>query len=260
VSDSGPSTISEASAAALEFFGAESDPGAGEPPVAPESGGAPPVSPPVSPAGAPPPPQAPTGLTPGQANAAQREQERYRGQLREWENAFGGLHPDDQRVVRDVFAMFQTDPVKATLALQQITAELSRSYQEQQEARDTEKPLTRTELAEFMREQQQDQRMQQEVAGVQQEAQALGFTPGTAGYEMFLTFALRQHGGDLQAAKKAMDAAQQQVITNYLADKEKQAQGAPPISPAGPSGTPTHEGPKTIEEASTLARAMIEAG
>jgi hypothetical protein len=254
VSDS-PTSISEASAGAFEALGGESDE-SGAPPPAPEGGAPAQASPPAPPADAP--PQQQGGMTPGQASAAQREQERYRGQLREWENAFGGLHPDDQRVVRDVFAMFQTDPVQATLALQQITAELSRSYQEQQNQAAAEPPLTRSELAAFMAEQQQEAQMAQEVQGVQQEAMALGYQPGTAAYEMFLTYALRNHNGDLQAAYKAAQDAEQKVIDKYLASKQAKAMGSPPISPAGPSGTPSQEGPKTIEEASAGARAMLE--
>jgi hypothetical protein len=198
---------------------------------------------------------APQGLTPGELKALRAEAANYRTQLREEQNVWSGLHPDDAKFIRETIAMAGTDPQGAAARWAQITA----AFAAPQQAPEAPPPLSRSDLEQFFAEREQAAAEKQAVSEVVAEAQALGYQPQTAAYNQFLNYALNEHDGDLQAAHQAIQGAaaalKQQAVDEYLAGKKTSAGRTPTTTAQGggaPSGAPP--APQTLAEASELLR------
>lgn len=250
MSDSGPSTFAEASAgfeaslaneeaAPVETGVADQAPAQAEDAIA-QAG-------------------ASQGMSPGEVKALRDEAARYRTQLREEQNVWQGLHPDDAKFIRDTIALASTDPQAAAARWAQVTA----AFAAPQAPPPQPQPMTRDDMEKFFADREKAEQEKQAVSAVVTEATGLGYVQGTPAYNQFLSYALDNHDGDLQAAHQAIvgaaEALKKQAVDEYVASKLGKASSSPTVAPQG-GGSPdaTSDVPKTIEEASARFRAMAQ--
>ena len=188
------------------------------------------------------------------------ENAEYRKKWGPYEEAFGGFDDDGRSGWMDFIKLAQSDPEAAraqmlySLIGEDGLAALGFGDQQGGEEQYPEQPqyLTREEFQaqlhdEFAR-REEAQSEEAAVAGVEDQAEQLGYEPGSLEYMQLLHLALTEHDGDLEAAHQAMGDWRQGIVNDFL--KTKSDDGTPsPVTPGmGPGGE--QKSPKDISEAS----------
>lgn len=212
----------------------------------------------------------------GEHKKAKDEAARYRTELRRYEDAFAGYHPDDAAVLLEASAgaarlLAEGKTGEASKMFRAIADAFGPAAAEEAkagavEAADADDLLSRADVEKMLAEREQASSQAAAVERIQQEISAkapgLGFdltTPeGQDGWAVVLTEALHLHDGDVDKAAAAVKAREQAAVDRYLAAKGQVADstartvsGTDP-TPAGPAA------PKSITEASAALRAHLD--
>lgn len=128
---------------------------------------------------------------------------------------------------------------------------------------DPDRPLTKAELDRYIEEREkakaQEQADKEALAALDTKATELGYTPGTRNYMALLWEAKHNHGYDLDAAHKALEAEKQQVIDNFISEKSKDAERTPAAGSGAGSPPSNEERPKDWGKAGASTYARLDA-
>ncbi len=232
-------------------------------------------------AGAETPPAAPPAADPFEDEKVQTFDRQYVERLRKeaaghrtkhtpYEEAFGDYSEEDRAVFLDLAKTFAADPVKGTERFEQLAAGLRKQYPGEKtptaeelkaeagvEGDPAEKPMTRSELDAYMKEQRETEATEAAVKSITAEVSA-AYPAGTSEHREVLWLAANKTGGDIKAALAMQAEKEQAIVDKFLTGKKAQAGGAHPVTGHGdPSGD--SKTPKTWKDARAASMARIAA-
>jgi hypothetical protein len=140
--------------------------------------------------------------------------------------------------------------------MQQIIDSINEMYPDEQTPEE-DAPLTMKQYEEMRQREAQDAQINERLAEIDKQAKEWGYEPNTPGYIDLLWRANNQTNFDLAKAHESIQADRQKVIDDYLAEKEKQANGPAVIRNGNPAGEVSES--KDWDSAKAKLRARLDA-
>ena len=217
----------------------------------------------------------------GEHKKAKDEAQRYREQLRAYEEALPGVHPADAAalVKASLYAAQMQRAGKAD-EVQALLSEVAEAFGIEaaeavaEEAGLTgddpaEQVLTKADLEKFYAEKAEEEQYERQVSTLQAELLAqgreLGYKPDgdekeQARWARVLGLAVSLYDGDVAAAHEQLEADKQAAIDAYLASKKGDADVIPRTADGAAPAAASGEGPKDFDEARRALEASLASG
>lgn len=191
------------------------------------------------------------------------ENAKYRTRAKEYEEVYSDLDDEDRATWLELAKAWKTDPRAGAEQMDRIAkAALEQFQQDVAEAEEElDRPLTHREFAEMQTKAKQDAEDAANVARINSEAEALGYTVGTRAHRTLLMVAAEEvPDGDLKKAHEILEAERLSEIEKFVAKKARDAEDGPTIPPAGNGTTPSGEKQlKTWDDADRAVKARLAA-
>lgn len=187
------------------------------------------------------------------------ESAKHRTAAKPYTEVFDRFDEPSRQVLLDLAKTIASDPLAGAARMKELADLIEKGNNPPPAEPDPEgdRPLTRAEYEQLQKQHEEQAAQAREQAAIQQEAEGLGYTAGTRQYWSLLWSAANEHGGDLQAAHKALEAERQSAVDAFLAQKRGDAAGTPVAGSAGEA--PANDNPiRTLKDARAAAEARAK--